>query len=131
MASAMLSVVVMVFPMVKLRVLFCRVCFAIMRAPIVIFSASLVMRWDCIAHHREHGHPLLMPIAVVYDPALAVHTPPRLWLASGIKALDHAVESICAKKPDPVCTLMSLMAVRLLAENLPKSKDDPDDLEAF
>ncbi len=77
-----------------------------------------------------YGHPLLMPIAVVYDPALAVHTPERLWLASGIKALDHAVESICAKKPEPVCTLMSLTAVRLLAENLPKSKDQPDDLEA-
>ncbi|MGA0395377.1 MAG: maleylacetate reductase, partial [Rhodospirillales bacterium] len=77
-----------------------------------------------------YGHPLLMPIAVVYDPALTLHTPERLWLASGVKALDHAVESICAKKPDPVCTLMSLTAVRLLAQNLPKSKDEPDDLEA-
>ena len=77
-----------------------------------------------------YGHPLLMPIAVVYDPALAAHTPERLWLASGVKALDHAVESICAKKPDPVCTEMSLMTVRLLAEHLPRSKADPNDLEA-
>lgn len=77
-----------------------------------------------------YGHPLLMPIAVIYDPALAAHTPERLWLASGIKALDHAVESICAKKPDPVCTEMSLLAVRLLAEHLPRSKADPNNLEA-
>ena len=77
-----------------------------------------------------YGHPLLMPIAVVYDPALAAHTPERLWLASGVKALDHAVESICAKKPDPVCTEMSLLAVRYLAEHLPRSKADPNDLDA-
>ncbi|MEX2617711.1 MAG: iron-containing alcohol dehydrogenase [Alphaproteobacteria bacterium] len=77
-----------------------------------------------------YGHPLLMPIAVVYDPSLAALTPPRLWLATGIKALDHAVEVICTKKPDPMCTEMALIAARLLAENLPKSKADPNDLEA-
>lgn len=33
-------------------------------------------------------------MAIFYDPAFTRHTPPRLLLSTGIRALDHAVETI-------------------------------------
>ena len=38
---------------------------------------------------------------IILDPAVTVHTPPGLWLSTGIRAVDHAVETICSRKPQP------------------------------
>src|SRR6267143_772081 len=38
--------------------------------------------------------PELVPKAAFYDAALAVHTPLDLWLSTGIRAVDHAVETL-------------------------------------
>lgn len=34
----------------------------------------------------------LVPSVVLYDSRFAVHTPERLWMSTGLRALDHAVE---------------------------------------
>jgi maleylacetate reductase len=79
---------------------------------------------------ESFGHALMMPQAVILDPAVTVHTPEWLFLSTGIRAVDHAVEDICSINPTPFSDGMSLQALRLLAAGLPAVKQNPDDLEA-
>ena len=86
---------------------------------------------DTIRHVKEsYAHPLMMPQAVILDPAVTVHTPTWLFLSTGIRAVDHAVEDICSINPTPFSDGMSLQALRLLAAGLPAVKADPAKLEA-
>src|SRR5690606_11955526 len=52
---------------------------------------------------EAYVHPLLVPRAVVLDPAATVHTPDWLWLSTGVRAVDHAVEGLCSARPNPYC----------------------------
>lgn len=86
---------------------------------------------DTVRHVKESfGHPLMMPLAVILDPAVTIHTPEWLFLSTGIRALDHAVENICSIAPTPFSDGTSLQALRLLASGLPAVKADPTDLDA-
>lgn len=72
----------------------------------------------------------LAPRSVVLDPEVAAQTPPWLWAASGVRALDHAVESMLATGSMPFVDALAARAIRLLDENLPRSVADPGDLDA-
>ncbi len=80
--------------------------------------------------------PRVTPRAVVLDAQLTLYTPPTLWLSSGIRALDHAVETLYAPGPDghigthPVSDVLALEAIRLLFLHLPRSQEQPHDLAA-
>ena len=65
---------------------------------------------------------------VILDPAVTVHTPPDLWLSTGIRAVDHAVETICSRKPQPFTDATCIHALQLLAKSLPAIQADPADL---
>jgi maleylacetate reductase len=79
---------------------------------------------------ESFGHALMMPRAVILDPAVTIHTPEWLFLSTGIRAVDHAVENICSIAPTPFSDGMSLQALRLLSAGLPAVKVNPGDLEA-
>jgi alcohol dehydrogenase class IV len=68
--------------------------------------------------------------AVILDPAITVHTPPWLWLSTGVRGIDHAVESLCSIAPSPLVDATSLQALQLFAGALPATKADPGDLDA-
>jgi maleylacetate reductase len=86
---------------------------------------------DTVRHVKEsYAHPLMMPHAVILDPAVTVHTPEWLFLSTGIRAVDHAVEDICSINPAPFSDGTSLHALRLLSAGLPAVKANPADLEA-
>jgi maleylacetate reductase len=74
--------------------------------------------------------PAMIPRVIVLDPAVTVRTPQWLWLSTGIRALDHAVESVCAIDSDVRSTSESLGANRLLTRALPRTLADPSDLGA-
>jgi alcohol dehydrogenase class IV len=65
---------------------------------------------------------------VVLDPALTVHTPEWLWLSTGIRAVDHAVESICSRTPNPFVAATCAEGLRMLRESLPANRGTPADL---
>jgi alcohol dehydrogenase class IV len=65
---------------------------------------------------------------VILDPAVTVHTPPDLWLSTGIRAVDHAVETICSRKPQPFTDATCIHALRLLSKSLPTNHSNPADL---
>jgi maleylacetate reductase len=71
--------------------------------------------------------PRLMVGMVIYDAELTLATPMQLWLSSGIRALDHAVEGFLAPHEHPFSDVMALDAIRRLFSSLPRAKDAPDD----
>lgn len=68
--------------------------------------------------------------AVILDPAMTMHTPEWLWLSTGMRAVDHAVESLCSKAPQPFTDATCERGLAMLAESLRRSREAPDDLEA-
>ena len=69
------------------------------------------------------------PAAVILDPAITVHTPEDLWLSTGVRALDHAVETLCSSEPMAIADAGALHAMRLLGDSLQVNKADPGNLE--
>lgn len=70
------------------------------------------------------------PAAVILDPAMTMHTPEALWLSTGIRALDHAVETLCSIEAQPMTDATSLRGVELLAPGLRRSHADPGEFAA-
>jgi maleylacetate reductase len=79
---------------------------------------------------ESYSHPLMMPRSVILDPAITVHTPEWLFLSTGIRAVDHAVEDICSVNSQPLSDGCSSHALRLLGRGLRAVKAAPADLEA-
>jgi maleylacetate reductase len=72
--------------------------------------------------------PRLLPDAVIYDAELTLATPMTLWLSTGIRALDHAVEGFLADGLHPFSDVMALDAIRRLFDSLPRAKAAPSDI---
>src|SRR5205807_7350861 len=79
---------------------------------------------------ESFGHPLMMPKNVILDPCVTLHTPEWLFLSTGIRAVDHAVEDICSPQCQPISEGASYHALKLLGRGLLGVKADPLDLEA-
>lgn len=72
--------------------------------------------------------PRLQPRTVINDPALTVETPTWLWVATGMRALDHAVEAIYSIRHQLISDTLAAKAIALLFEHLPASiKTQGDD----
>jgi len=74
--------------------------------------------------------PKLAPRSVILDPEITVHTPERLWLSTGIRALDHAVETVYAPEGDRLAIELALRAIAMLRNALPLTRSDPSDIDA-
>lgn len=86
---------------------------------------------DTAKGHKENFlHPKASPRTVILDPALTVHTPEWLWLSTGLRAVDHAVEDLCSVNTHPMSEATSFQALRLLGRGLRAVKKDPSDLNA-
>jgi alcohol dehydrogenase class IV len=70
--------------------------------------------------------PRLTPRAVILDAEVTLATPDWLWFGSGIRALDHAVETILAPDSDPLTDAGCLEAIRLIFRHLPFSGASSD-----
>jgi len=69
----------------------------------------------------------LMAQTVIYDADLTLATPMHLWLSTGVRALDHAVEGFLAEGEHPFNDVMSLEAIRRLFLSLPRALAAPED----
>jgi len=72
----------------------------------------------------------LIPKAVIYDAELSLHTPLELWLTTGIRSVDHAVETLLAPGNHPLPDTLALDALRRLRTSLLATRTDPTDLAA-
>ncbi|HUX88043.1 MAG TPA: iron-containing alcohol dehydrogenase [Chloroflexota bacterium] len=74
--------------------------------------------------------PALLPATVLYDATLGLETPLDLWLSTGIRAVDHAVEAIIAAGQHPFSDTLALDGLRRLKGGLLATWADPADLAA-
>jgi maleylacetate reductase len=80
---------------------------------------------------RKRGFidPETVPPVVILDPETTVYAPETLWLSTGIRALDHAVEGYLYGGDHPITDVTSLEGARRLMRYLPRSRSSPDDLQ--
>ncbi|CAG2157892.1 hypothetical protein LMG31506_06156 [Cupriavidus yeoncheonensis] len=70
------------------------------------------------------------PQVILYDPALLRQTPARLLMSTGIRGLDHAINTACSSAPHPFASLLAEKAIALYVHNLPKLVDGSE-IDAF
>ncbi len=70
------------------------------------------------------------PLAIIYDPEILAQTPKRLLLSTGIRGLDHAINTACSSSPHPFASVLAEKAIQLFMENLPLLSDVTN-LDAF
>lgn len=73
---------------------------------------------------------LMAPVSVVLDPALTVHTPEWLFLSTGVRAVDHALESLGSLQSNYHADGLAASALELLSDGLMRVKTDPGDIDA-
>ncbi|WP_187830088.1 iron-containing alcohol dehydrogenase [Siccirubricoccus phaeus] len=86
---------------------------------------------DLAAGHKYRStQAMQVPRAVVLDPAATLETPAELLLSSGIRAVDHAAERLCALQRAAFSDAVSRQALAMLAAALPAIHRAPDDVAA-
>ncbi|GAA4700209.1 iron-containing alcohol dehydrogenase [Pseudonocardia yuanmonensis] len=85
---------------------------------------------DATRSKDAYTSPKLQPRAVVLDPWVTAGTPDWLWAASGMRAVDHAVEGILSARHMPMTDALGAGALRLLTDNLAASAADPHNEQA-
>jgi len=69
--------------------------------------------------------PQLAPAGVILDAELTLATPDRLWLSTGMRAVDHAVENLYRPLIPPPIKYLCYAALVDLFKYLPASKANP------
>ncbi len=75
-------------------------------------------------------HTLTVPRATILDPWLSVHTPEWLFLSTGIRAVDHCVEGLCAREAHPYSDAQAVKGLSMLTQGLRRVKAGGNDIEA-
>jgi alcohol dehydrogenase class IV len=70
----------------------------------------------------------MAPAAVVLDPCLALATPTSLWRSTGVRSVDHAIETVCSAASHPRATSLALAGLTQLAAALQDDGRTPSHL---
>ena len=92
------------------------------------FSHSAGMTDDTSKRKTGTRDPRLVPRFIFLDPKITVDTPSWLWACTGIRSLDHAVESIYSPRHQPYVDTLALESIRLLFRNLSFSTNNPGEI---
>lgn len=105
---------------------------AILAAPTTLSGAEFGLIGGATEAGVKHLYraDTLAPDIVVYDPVLALATPLELWLSTGIRAVDHAVETVLSRDANPFTDALALRALALLPRGLEAARRDPCDPSA-
>lgn len=76
------------------------------------------------------GCPCMMPVASIIDPGLMLSVPRRVTAQTGVDVFFHAMEAYLSTVSTPYTEMISLEAMRIVAEYLPKVLENPGDREA-
>jgi alcohol dehydrogenase class IV len=77
-----------------------------------------------------YGAPHLTARTVILDPELTLATPDWLWGSTGMRAMDHAVETVYSIGHNPFADALTLQAVGMLVRGLDACRENPQDLTA-
>lgn len=107
----------------------------VVAVPTTAGTGSEVGRAGVLTDERTHTkkvifHPGMLPAIVIADPALTVGMPPAITAGTGMDALAHCLEALCAPGYHPMADGIAAEGIRLVLENLPKAHADGTDLTA-
>lgn len=74
---------------------------------------------------------LIIAKASIIDPELMITMPKSILVSVGFDALAHNMEAYVSKIGQPLTDIKAFYGIKLLAENLPKVYNNPNDLEAW
>lgn len=74
--------------------------------------------------------PVRNPSLVILDPGLTTTTPSRIWLSSGVRAVDHCVETLCSLQSNEKGDASATQGLKILIPSLLRTRRDPEDLDA-
>ncbi|OTA93268.1 hypothetical protein M434DRAFT_31175 [Hypoxylon sp. CO27-5] len=94
------------------------------------YSAFAGATNDKTGQKHSFSEALQGPALVILDPKLTTTTPDRVWLSTGIKAVDHCVETLCSLESDDAADEDARNGLAKLIPGLIRSKQNPKDLEA-
>jgi maleylacetate reductase len=77
---------------------------------------------------QSFKHRLFAPRTVILDPAATLDTPDWLLFCTGIRSVDHAVETYCNERAHLATEALSLQGLKLLSQALPAIKKSPGEL---
>jgi alcohol dehydrogenase class IV len=103
--------------------------------PTTAGTGSEVGRVSVITDEDTHTkrlifHPRIMPVAVLADPELTIGVPPAMTAATGMDALAHCIEALCAPGFHPMADGIAVEGVRLIRDNLPLAYRDGRNMTA-
>lgn len=84
---------------------------------------------DETMHKHSFQHLSIGPRLVILSPELSTTTPLPIWLSTGVRAIDHCVESMCSLSSTDEGDLNAAKGLRNLVPNLLATKADPTLLE--
>ncbi|WP_339719528.1 iron-containing alcohol dehydrogenase [uncultured Paraglaciecola sp.] len=93
-------------------------------------GSSCVINDETSQRKRVAYHPEHFPFAVIDDPQLLMGLPINLSAWTGMDALTHAIEALCAPDYHPLCDGIALESIRLCHEYLALSVGEPHNIEA-
>ncbi|MFD1251156.1 iron-containing alcohol dehydrogenase [Nocardioides ginsengisoli] len=67
---------------------------------------------------RSHARLDVTADAIVYDERVVESTPGDLWLSSGVKAVDHAIEGLLGTEALPLVDSLAFSGIRRMVESL-------------
>ncbi len=75
-------------------------------------------------------HPKMLPSIVILDPKLTIDLSPRLTAATGMDALAHNLEALCAPSFHPMAEGIALEGIKLIKKSLLVAFKDGGNIEA-
>ena len=74
--------------------------------------------------------PTRNPSLVILDPDLTTTTPSKYWLSTGVRAIDHCVETLCSLQSNVQGDEAAEKGLKRLVSSLLKTKKESHDLDA-
>jgi alcohol dehydrogenase class IV len=107
----------------------------VIAVPTTAGTGSEVGRASVITDAANHikkiiFHPNMLPDQVVLDPELTIGLPPAITAATGMDALSHNLEALCAPFYHPMATGIAVEGIRLVQKYLPLAVADGNNIEA-
>lgn len=107
----------------------------IIAVPTTAGTGSEVGRASVILNEAAHRkvilfHPKMLPSVVISDPVLTTSLPPHLTAATGMDALAHNLEALCAPGYHPMADGIAMEGCRLVHQSLITAYQTGDNLAA-
>ena len=85
---------------------------------------------DITRKKQLFGNHTQEPRLIILDPVLTLTTPMRVWVSTGVRAVDHCVEALCSIKSNEKANGDFIRSIRLLISGLLQCTKNPNDTEA-